>query len=324
MRVGVIGCGNVGYSTIYGFKNLGIDCLGHDISAAARDRLKQDFGSETVARDLDEITECEIVFICIPTDPKPNGTGKCDLRAYESVVASLSERETTSSYSLRLVVQRSTCPPGTARAMSCALKSTHYAVAPSFLSKNSMLEDAVRPPRLAFAGSEDAVRMLETLHQDMQCESRFVSRSFESVELLKYMENTIDATLISLWNEYLLYADALDVSREDFILLMDAVSGRGRFATTVRVPGQAFGLWCLPKDLAALLEEMRRLDVRGNVLAAVLKTNDQMKRYFGVRSLATNQLLQKKGHRFCPSEDAERALQDRCPSRVASRKTQRE
>jgi UDPglucose 6-dehydrogenase len=273
-----------------------------------------------VAPGLDEIIECEVIFICVPTDPKPNGTGKCDLRAYEAVVASLGEREAAGSYRIRLIVQRSTCPPGTARAMSCALESTLYAVAPSFLSKNSMLEDAVRPPRLAFAGSVEAVEILEALHQNMECESRFISRSFESVELLKYIENTIDATLISLWNEYLLYADALDIPREEFISLMDAVSGRDRFATTVRVPGQAFGLWCLPKDLAALLEEMRRLDVPGHVLAAVLRTNDEMEQLHGVRSLATNQLLQKKGHRFCPSKDAERALRERCLSSVAAGK----
>jgi UDPglucose 6-dehydrogenase len=197
--------------------------------------------------------------------------------------------------------------------MSCAFESTLYAVAPSFLSKNSMLEDAVRPPRLAFAGSVEAVEILEALHQNMQCESRVVSRSFESVELLKYIENTIDATLISLWNEYLLYADALDIPREEFVSLMDAVSGRDRFATTVRVPGQAFGLWCLPKDLAALLEEMRRLDIPGHVLAAAMTTNDEMEQLHGVRSLATNQLLQKNGHRFCPSEDAKQALQEGCP-----------
>jgi UDP-glucose 6-dehydrogenase len=199
--------------------------------------LADRFGAAATLPTLDRLSGFDVVFLCVPTEPI-DGTGAADLSIIEGLVENFAGLERHPWWRPPVLVQRSTCPPGTA--------ATAYAVNPSFLAKSTQWLDSDCPSRIAYAGPSGARALLARLYSGFPGSPCFASDSYEAVELLKYIENSIDAVLISLWNEFLCLADALGVSRSDFLEVLRATPDRDRFATTVRVPGGAFGLGCDP------------------------------------------------------------------------------
>src|SRR5947209_12242418 len=88
MRIGVVGCGNVGFSTLQVSAERGHEVLGYDLNLAVRSNIGKCFGLSAVAVDLSDLTGCEIIFICVPTDSR--ASGECDLSIYEAAVRGLS------------------------------------------------------------------------------------------------------------------------------------------------------------------------------------------------------------------------------------------
>ncbi|TDD25213.1 hypothetical protein E1287_37515 [Actinomadura sp. KC06] len=202
-----------------------------------------------------------------------------------------------------VVVQRSTCPPGSAAVFSAALEHTPYAVNPSFLSKATQWEDSDRPPRIAYAGPSEAIEVLSEAYKTFTGVPTYISSSYEAVELLKYVENSIDAVLISLWNEYLHLSDELGLQRRFFVELANEITRRDRFATTLRVPGGSFGKWCLPKDLSALVGICEDLGITAHVLTGAHLTNQVMKGC-GENPSSTSELLAMAAGRVVPTTAA--------------------
>lgn len=287
MKVGVVGCGNVGFNTAKLFSILGHEVSGFDVSSVARERLENAIGALSVASSLEELMECQVVFECLPTDPDENGI--CDLTLVEEAVLSFASFETRSEYRCQLFVQRSTCPPGTATRMSSLLTKTEYVVNPSFLRKISQWEDTVQPERVAVAGSVSSVKLLADLY-NLENVPIFSSQCFEVVELLKYAENITDAILISLWNELLSISDELNVPRSEFGRMMNSFGDRDKFRTSLRVPGQAFGLWCLPKDITAIAHEYSHLPIA--TIKGAIATNIWVSQAFGENRLSGPELFE--------------------------------
>ena len=111
---------------------------------------------------------------------------------------------------------------------------------------------------------------------------KYVTENRTSVELLKYVENTLDAMLISYWNEILEYAVFLGLETEEVVSLLEKIGEREKFQTVSRVPGKAFGLWCLPKDLRALIINMKEKGVSPNIMEGILHTNVKLEHQMGI------------------------------------------
>lgn len=278
MKIGVVGCGNVGFNTLLSFYENGYEVKGYDLSNKIQDKIKRDIGVKSVARKIKELIECELIFICVPTDPVED-SGEADLSIMEAVVGELSQLEGDREYNCTVVVQRSTCPPGTARRMSTKFMRTEYVVNPSFLHKHTQWKDTIEPERVAIAGGEDGINKIKEVYQNF-AGKRYITNNYEEIEFLKYIENSLDAVLISFWNEILQISDEIGIPRKNFVNIIDRISERDKFSTTQRIPTGAFGMWCLPKDLSALIYSYGR-NINLNVLEATRKTNEQIREKWG-------------------------------------------
>lgn len=266
--IGVIGCGKVGFAHLQWLAAKGIDAVGYDPNEEVQRRIARELGEAARLTEFVQLHRCEAVHICVPTESAADGS--CDLSVFEDVILGLARRPANSE--LRVVVQRSTCPPGTGERMEARLGGLSYAVNPSFLRKASILEDTFSPERIAYSGSGIARSHLDELYAGMLA-ARFVDDSHTAIELLKYVENTMDAVLISFWNEMLQYAVKKGLTAASFIRIMERLSDRPKYRTTARVPGKAFGLWCVPKDLRAVISDMSTCSIEGSLLRGALETN---------------------------------------------------
>jgi nucleotide sugar dehydrogenase len=306
-KVGIVGCGNVGYNTLKAFHLKGLEVMGYDIHPVTSERLAHEFGEEHVASTLDGIISCDVIFECVPTESLDD-SGRIDMSIVTDVVDYLSALEDHVGYSCQLFVQRSTCLPGTAREMSKRFKRTNYAVNPSFLRKATQWKDTIDPELIAYAGDEAATTLLERVYSGFLKPARYVSSNFEAMELYKYVENSTEAVLISLWNEILLIADELGIPRNQFIGMMEAFPDRGKFGTVLRVPGQAFGLWCLPKDLAAFINWSEARGLKHDVISGALATNERIRREKGTNPVSGAFLLKVEDGRIKMTDSAKEQL----------------
>lgn len=269
MKIAVIGCGNVGFAHLVWMKKRGFDVLGYDINPEVQKQIGQAIGETCVAHELKNLASCDSVHICVPTEPSANGSA--DMSIYENVIYGLVS--VLDDFRPISVIQRSTCPPGSAdRYAKCFGDNISYGVNPSFLRKSSIIQDTEHPERVAIGGYGLSVLHMEEIYQDVDA-PRYVTENRTSVELLKYVENTLDAMLISYWNEILEYSVSLGLKTKEVIYLLEKIGDREKFQTVSRVPGKAFGLWCLPKDLKALIIEMKEKEIFPNLMEGILNTN---------------------------------------------------
>ncbi|MFQ5980195.1 MAG: hypothetical protein ACE5OZ_18840 [Candidatus Heimdallarchaeota archaeon] len=207
-----------------------------------------------------------------------------------------------------MFVQRSTCPPGTARKYSSFFTKMAYAVNPSFLTKKNQWNDSINPERIMYAGPQFALDLLERIYAKFDRAPRFSSTSYEAAELLKYFENITDTVLISLWNEFLNISDSLEVPRSEFIRILDAFPARPRFGTCLRIPGKAFGLWCLPKDLVAMIHFVIQKNGLSNVMQGARDTNQAVQESFGINTLAATDLYKIESGRIVATKAGKKHL----------------
>lgn len=278
MQIGVIGCGNVGYAFLLWLHQRGFSVVGYDTSYEVKNKIKSEIGNNSSAQSIGDLYQCDCIFICVPTEP--NNDGSADMGIYESVIDELAlllkDKIGTS------VVQRSTCPPGSADVYSQRFSGNiSYGVNPSFLRKASIKFDTEHPDRIAIGGTGLVRQHLDIIYKGINSK-RYITDSRTSVELLKYIENTIDALLISYWNEILRYAKSINLEPIELIKIIEQIGDREKFQTVSRIPGKAFGLWCLPKDINALVYEMKRKSIKANVLEGVISTNLEFENEIGI------------------------------------------
>lgn len=243
--------------------------------AAGRVRATVDAGAA--------IKESELSLVCVGT-PGTDG-GALDLRfvsrVCEQIGAALPNRD-----GRHTVVLRSTMLPGSTDQVAIPLlerasgrQAGHgFGVCyhPEFLREGSAVQDFYEPPRIVIgefdAASGDALQQLYG-----SVAAPMVRTDLRTAEMVKYADNAFHALKVTFANEIgnLCKAHGIDSHRMMDIFVLDT---RLNLAPVYLKPGFAFGGSCLPKDLRALIQRARELNVDGPLLRATLASNEQQKR----------------------------------------------
>jgi len=298
LKISVIGLGFVGLTTALGFAEKKFDVTGFDINAERTDKikkgivpffepgldeaLKSNLGSKfNIASDPKEaVCNAEAVFFCVGT---PCGDdGKADLSyllsAVDSVIDSVSQN--------CLFVIKSTVPPGTTKdIIQKYVKDKNDAISvannPEFLREGYCWNDFLYPDRIVCGCSDNdkkASDILEKLYKPFNAPVHFVSHN--TAEFIKYLSNSLLASMISFSNEMALIAEAagdINTAKAFKILHQDKrLDGSG--IRHYIYPGCGYGGYCLPKDTAALSANSKANGFVPRILDSVISLNDEMPR----------------------------------------------
>ncbi len=247
ITLGIIGVGMVGAPLMQWFLEKGFK-RGKNLFCYDADPKKGYF---------DDVSKAQIVFICVPTPPNPDGS--CNASILESVLNNLPDKE-------RAIVIKSTVPPGTVSAFSRKYaKKGYFLFNPEFLTEAQAWADFIRPDRqIVAAADEKARRWISTVLNLLPVASfqspgvegtyKFHEVNSTEAELAKYGGNVFGAVKVAYSNIIADFCEIFGVPYENVGLLighdrrigaawMDPSHGKYR----------GFGGFCFPKDLAALI-----------------------------------------------------------------------
>ncbi len=296
MKIVVIGSGYVGLVTGACFAHLGniVICVDNDPKKLALLRKGElpiyEPGLEKIvhagikAKKLSfassiktALKDAEVVFICVNTPPKDDGSA--DLSYVENVSREIAESMTNYC----LVVEKSTVPVQTGERVAKTIKKNHkngcsfdVASNPEFLREGSAVEDFLKPERVVIGvSSARAEKILRELYKPLK--AKMVVTDIKSAELIKHASNSFLATKISFINNVAKVCDAVGADVEE------VARGMGldpRIGKSFLKAGIGFGGFCFPKDLAAFHHMAKECGSQFPMLQEVLNVNEEQKKFF--------------------------------------------
>lgn len=228
----------------------------------------------------DAFAAADIIFICVGT---PGGRGdRPDLSALVTVAEDIGRRlGAADDDRFRVIAVRSTVLPGTmdgvvkpALERQSGLRAGHgfgLAVMPEFLREGQGVDD-FRHPDVTVIGVEDD-RTAAALRALTPGCPRVFECGFRTAEAIKFTNNAFHALKIAFANEIGAVCKSAGV---DGRVVMDILCADQRLniSRAYLRPGFAFGGSCLPKDVKALCSHAGSLDVRTDLLRALIPSND--------------------------------------------------
>jgi len=307
LHIGVFGLGFVGITTALGFAEKGYSVKGFDVDrerletiadgivpfmepgldAALQKHIEKKFAVAQSA--IDTAKESDVMFFCVGT---PGGKGgKADLSplfsALDSVVPVLRDGK------FRVCIIKSTVPPGTTKdevlpyLKSKGLENGEgFAIAnnPEFLREGKCWDDFINPDRIVCGvGDSRAAALLRTLYSPFNAPVYIVT--YNTGEFIKYLSNTLLATMISFSNEMSVIADSIGGidTGQAFRILHEDKRLRGSGIASYVYPGCGYGGYCLPKDTQAFAEQAKAHNAEPHILTEVIARNNEMPKFFATK-----------------------------------------
>lgn len=303
MKITVIGCGYVGLVTGACLASLGntVMCLDVDepkvrdlnrgiipiYEPGLEDLVRESLRNGTLVFTTDSkiaIEHGDMIFIAVGTPAKDSG--EADLQYVMDAAKTIGlymDRD-------KLVVNKSTVPPGTAarvdeliwvelRERDIVGHKITVISNPEFLKEGAAIFDFMKPDRIVIGCSPDNVHYVKEVMDELYApinrnHYRTIYMDTKSAEFTKYASNAMLATRISFMNEMACLAEDIGV---DIEAVRSGVGSDSRIGRDFLYPGIGYGGSCFPKDVSALIDLGNKRWLKMNILEAVQQVNTSQK-----------------------------------------------
>jgi UDPglucose 6-dehydrogenase len=314
MKIIVAGTGYVGLVHAAVCSEYGHEVHAYDIDAAKiddfasgqPDRIEQHVNEpglaniirETLGRSLFFSAEIQpiiegtdAIFLCLPTPPNLDGSTNLTFydAATEDIAQALADRK---DHRRVVVINKSTVPIGTARRLERTLKDAgvpNFGVAsnPEFLAEGSAVIDARKPDRVVVGcDTQEDFTILSRVYSQFinHVRIKYIETTPETAEAIKYVANTMLLTYISFWNGVgaKIGEKIPNISIDDLRL---GVTSDERISTWGSFVSNGAGGSCFGKDIASLINQLRRVNVSTKMLEASYEVNEYQKVYLIDRAI---------------------------------------
>jgi len=325
MDLAVIGCGYVGLVSGTCLASLGHRVVAVDVDqakvAALREGIvpiyepglseliKNEVAAGRLHFDTDTAKatrEASTIFIAVGTPPAKQG-------GYDfSYLFAAAEMVAKAANGPKTLVIKSTVSPGTGSKMQETVDrlSSHKIEVvnnPEFLREGTAIQDFMQPDRIVFgAGCEDGLAKLREIYQPLIDKGyEIFSMSRESAELTKFAANAMLALRISFVNEISQLAQAIGADIESVRV---GIGTDKRIGPSFLKAGVGYGGSCFPKDVQALVHQMKTIGIDPLLLSGIEAVNIRQKQQFARRVVdsikgTTNPVISVWGLAFKPDTD---------------------
>ncbi len=306
MKLCMIGTGYVGLVSGVCFSDLGNDVICVDKDLKKIENLKKGIIpiyepglDELVLKNFknkrlkfstnlkDSISKSDIIFICVGTPTKKNGSA-ADLSQVYNVAKEIS----ASINKFKIIITKSTVPVTTGdeieKIISKRVSKKLFSVVsnPEFLREGEAIRDFSYPDRVVIGTRDErSNKILKNLYSPLTSKgAKYINTSRRAAELIKYASNAFLATKITFINELSNLCEKIDVNIEDISIGMGLDK---RIGSRFLRAGPAYGGSCFPKDTKAIVSTSDKFKTDLSVIKSVIKSNDNrssllLKRVFGI------------------------------------------
>ena len=302
----MIGTGYVGLVSGTCFSDLGNDviCVDHDLKKIAdlkkgiipiyepglEELVIKNYNNKKLkfSSDLkDSVSKSDIVFICVGTPTKKDGSG-ADLSQIYKVTKEI--RNSISKF--KIIITKSTVSVTTGdeieKIISQKVSKKLFSVVsnPEFLREGEAIRDFYKPDRIIIGNNDKKTnKILKNLYSPLiSSGAKYINTSRRAAELIKYASNAFLATKITFINEMANLCEKINVNIEDISIGigLDKRIG-GRFLRA----GPPYGGSCFPKDTKAIITTGDEFKTDLSLIKSVIKSNESrssllLKRVFDI------------------------------------------
>ncbi|HLD39599.1 MAG TPA: UDP-glucose/GDP-mannose dehydrogenase family protein [Candidatus Nanoarchaeia archaeon] len=220
----------------------------------------------------------EVIFNCVGTPSMENGSA--NLEYVFSVAKTIGEN--INDY--KVIVNKSTVPPGTARKTAAIISDYNktripfdVVSNPEFLREGNAIRAFNYPDKIVVGTSSDKPLpiMRRVYSGRMRTYLPIVETDWETAELIKYANNSFLATKISFINEI---ANICDRTGADIKIISMALGLDYRISPRFLNPGVGYGGSCFPKDVKALIKTAHEKGYDAKLLEEVDALNERQKK----------------------------------------------
>ena len=235
----------------------------------------------------ESVSKSDIIFICVGTPTKRNGSA-ADLSQVYNVVKEIS----SSIAKFKIIITKSTVPVTTGdeieKIISKKISKKLFSVVsnPEFLREGEAIRDFTYPDRIVIGTNDKkSNNILKNLYSPLISKgSKYINVSRRAAELTKYASNAFLATKITFINELSNLCEKIDVNIEDISIGMGLDK---RIGSRFLRAGPAYGGSCFPKDTKAIVSTSDRFKTNLSVIKSVIKSNENrsslmLKRVFDI------------------------------------------
>ena len=296
MNISIIGTGYIGSVTGACFAE-----MGHHVIFVGRDRKKLDRiqsgkspifepgldrlltknqnNIETTTDIPDAVRRSDLIFICVGTPPKDDGSS--DLSQVQEVTKTIGRSLNHQDAGRHTIVTKSTVLPGTIEEMIVPLLEQEsgkkagidFGIAsnPEFLKEGTAIDDFFHTDRVVIGVQDPATRkILESLYAPLNV-PLFIT-TIRTAEMIKFASNAFLATKISFANEIGNLCKATGIDSYD---VFAGVGLDTRINPKFFRSGLGFGGSCFPKDVNALIAHAQSKGIDPVILNSVMDINEE-------------------------------------------------
>ncbi len=294
MDIAVIGCGYVGLVSGVCLASLGHKVIAVDVDEARvkslregivpiyepglSEMIKNEVANGRLSFDTDSVRaarESSTIFLAVGTPPAKGG-------GYDlTYLYTAAEQAAKNANGPKTLVIKSTVNPGTGSKLAklVAKASTHRIEVvnnPEFLREGTAIQDFMQPDRIVFgAASAEGIATLREIYQPLIDKGFAIfSMSRESAEMTKFAANAMLAMRISFMNELSQLAQTIGADIESVRV---GIGTDARIGPGFLKAGVGYGGSCFPKDVQALVHQMKTIGVEPLLLSGIEQVNFRQK-----------------------------------------------
>ena len=266
-KIGIIGQGFVGTAVREGLQNY-FTVLTHDKNGKCSNTLE-----EVVLRT-------KVIFLCLPTPMDKDGN--CHTGILESVLGQI--EPLCSEWDLygieqRIVIIKSTIPPGTTKKFVEAYPHVKFVFNPEFLTEANAIDDYKNQTRIILGGENKTTATVRPIFAKAFPKVKIIKTDSSYAEMVKYVTNSFLATKVSFANEMYRICEGLKIDYDKVIEYAQHDERLGYSHWNVPGPDGDFGYGghCFPKDVRALIKVADDMKVDATMLKATDKKNNDVR-----------------------------------------------
>jgi len=267
VKTGIYGCGMVGSAMQYLFPDSVVYDLDIDKCSLPKPNKYEGLTFHTGVNNMlelykKELNDCDVVFICVPTNGNDEGYD------YQAL------REAIDYLDVPIVVIKSTVQPGTSQWLQKRTKSD-VVFSPEFLREKYRFKDIDNETRIILGTqSKQTFELLRSLYFEVYDPDKVEVLQTEPMiaEFVKLINNSFLATKVTFCNEVKRIVNKHNIDYEEIRRLWLTDKRIGQNHTIVTKEG-GFSGYCFPKDLRAMINTAEKLKYEPEFLKSVWNNN---------------------------------------------------